>query len=487
MKRRIYFRADAGKERGYGHFIRTLALADMLKDDFDCVFVTQAPTDYQKAEVAKVCQLVELPATDEKFRLFLDMLQGNEIVVLDNYFYDTEYQRAVKAKGCKLVCIDDMHDKHYVADVVINHGLSDENLFDVEPYTRLCLGLRWALLRKPFYKSLIPSTHGSSNSPLRIVLCFGGVDPYNLTNLFIHIILQCEKNCEITAIIGDGYVPISDLQSSKHILYLKNISAEYMASLLSSCNLAILPASTICLEALSCHAKVAAGYYVDNQKYIYEELVSKNKVVPLGDLKDISNKTMSLDDILRASKSLKAEDNLTDIPFRYQKFFHDLFDMNDYKVGNYHFVDYRNLDKEAHKAIWIARNDASVRRWMDNPNSISWKEHWGFVKSLFHSDEKTYWGVYEKGILIGSVNIKWMEHGKVERGIFVVPLYANQSKGSAIEQSLFQILKQKGVKEIFAKVLCENVRSVHFHAKRGYRQVGSDERYVYFEKNLNDE
>ena len=39
MKQRIYFRADAGREIGYGHFIRTLALADMLKDDFDCVFV----------------------------------------------------------------------------------------------------------------------------------------------------------------------------------------------------------------------------------------------------------------------------------------------------------------------------------------------------------------------------------------------------------------------------------------------------------------
>mgnify|MGYP006872109998 CR=1 FL=1 len=34
---KIYFRADAGAEIGYGHFIRTLALADMLKDDFSCV------------------------------------------------------------------------------------------------------------------------------------------------------------------------------------------------------------------------------------------------------------------------------------------------------------------------------------------------------------------------------------------------------------------------------------------------------------------
>ena len=51
---KIYFRADAGAEIGYGHFIRTLALADMLKDDFSCVFVTQAPTIYQKSEARSV-------------------------------------------------------------------------------------------------------------------------------------------------------------------------------------------------------------------------------------------------------------------------------------------------------------------------------------------------------------------------------------------------------------------------------------------------
>ena len=155
MKQRIYFRADAGREIGYGHFIRTLALADMLKDDFDCVFVTQSPTVYQKTEVAKVCELTEVPATEEKFSLFLDMLDGDEIVVLDNYFYDTDYQRAVKAKGCKLVCIDDMHDKHYVADVVINHALSESILFSKEVYTHLCLGPSWALLRKPFLENAL--------------------------------------------------------------------------------------------------------------------------------------------------------------------------------------------------------------------------------------------------------------------------------------------------------------------------------------------
>lgn len=85
-KRKIFFRADAGAQIGYGHFIRTLALADMLRDDFDCTFLTQSPSEYQQKEVEKVCPLVALPSDDSKFEKFIDCLKGEEIIVLDNYF-----------------------------------------------------------------------------------------------------------------------------------------------------------------------------------------------------------------------------------------------------------------------------------------------------------------------------------------------------------------------------------------------------------------
>jgi spore coat polysaccharide biosynthesis predicted glycosyltransferase SpsG len=143
---KVYLRADAGNRIGYGHFIRTLALADVLKDSFKCTFFTTTPTAYQIGEMAKVCPYVALQE-DTKFEDFLNYLKGDEIVVLDNYFFTTEYQKQIKEKGSKLVCIDDMHDKHYVADVVINHALTDKSLFDCEAYTKLCLGFDYALLR----------------------------------------------------------------------------------------------------------------------------------------------------------------------------------------------------------------------------------------------------------------------------------------------------------------------------------------------------
>ena len=205
VMQKIYFRADASATIGYGHFIRTLALADMLKDDFDCTFFTCHPTPYQVSEMEKVCPFIPLQE-ESHYDDFLSHLQGDEIVVLDNYFFTTDYQRAIKQKGCRLVCVDDMHDKHYVADVVINHTLTDSGLFDVEPYTKLCLGFDWALLRRPFIEA-VNKLCSCAKRTESITITFGGVDSFDFTGHYIREAMQLPTVSQITAVVGDAYQP----------------------------------------------------------------------------------------------------------------------------------------------------------------------------------------------------------------------------------------------------------------------------------------
>ena len=105
MKQKVYFRADADQSIGYGHFIRTLALADMLKDDFECVFYTQTPTEYQKNELSSVCPFVTLPADNSRFNIFLEQLKGDEVVVLDNYFFTDDYESKIREKSIQILII----------------------------------------------------------------------------------------------------------------------------------------------------------------------------------------------------------------------------------------------------------------------------------------------------------------------------------------------------------------------------------------------
>lgn len=306
-KRKIIFRADAAPEIGYGHFVRTLALADMLKDDFDCTFYTQTPTESQKNQAATVCPLKELPSDDSKFPLFLSMLSGDECVVLDNYFYTTEYQGKIRAKGCKLVCIDDIHDKHYVSDVLINHAVTDKSLFSVEPYTRLCLGTEWALLRKPFLTQGLHKTISNRNN-LTVCTIFGGADYFDLTDKAVAALSEIPEVAKIKAVVGFNS-PLPKSESPK-VEYLQNLSAEQMAELYGSCDIALVPASTVCIEALACGIPVVAGYFVDNQRAIYADYCDRGYISGLGNLLE----GFGASKLRVALKQCTSEANSTGIP-----------------------------------------------------------------------------------------------------------------------------------------------------------------------------
>lgn len=286
--KKIYFRADAGVNIGYGHFVRTLALADMLREDFKCIFFTQSPTDYQKNEINKVCEYVELPADDSKFGIFLNHLQGDEIVVLDNYFFTSDYQKEIKSIGCKLVCIDDLRDKHYYADLLINHSIGVvENDYDAEPYTKYCLGSSFSLLRSPFLDTIDRGflNRRVQEDNLSLVIAFGGVDKYNLTRKYIEKLYNIESVAKIFAIVGDAYCSDSYVEDNK-VHYCKNLTAKEVATLFCTSDFAILPSSTMAKEALCCGIKLIIGYFVDNQINSYNQYTTIGAAEGCGNFLD---------------------------------------------------------------------------------------------------------------------------------------------------------------------------------------------------------
>lgn len=283
---KVCFRADAGVNIGYGHFIRSLALADMLKDEFDCVFYTAEPSFYQIGEIMKICSYVTLSEAT-KFEDFLALLDGTEIVVLDNYFYTTDYQREIKSKGCKLVCIDDMHDKHYVADSVINHVPgTHESQFSKEEYTKLYLGLDYLLLRKEFREATRKYT--SFKEKKNVYVCYGGSDELNFARRACEIILKNVPR-HIDVVVGGAYEFYDDLVSfanEKDITIYRNASPEQIVSLLQESFLAVVPDSMVFFEACCLRRPIICGYDCDNQRFISQYNQKHNLGCEIGDMLD---------------------------------------------------------------------------------------------------------------------------------------------------------------------------------------------------------
>lgn len=451
MNSKIFFRADAGPEIGYGHFIRTLALADMLRADFDCTFFTQSPTDYQRAEISKVCRLVALSKGDSRHCEFLDMLKGDEIVVLDNYFFTTEYQMRIKSKGCRLVCIDDMHDKHYVADLVINHGQNDYRLFDVEEYTELCLGFEWALLRRPFLKKRDKRSYGPIEN---IAICFGGSDINDFTRKSIASICANSSVKSISAIVGDSYNS-HNIDIDKRVRLYRRLTAEQMATLLSSADLLVSSVSSVCFEALACGTRVAAGWYVENQKEFYDSLCEQNLIYGLGNL----NETNFIIDYSKVPVNNDIIIDSSQIQYRYRKLFVKLFKRVFFRPAKSSDVD----------ILYKWANNRKVRENSFNPAQIEYKKHsiW-FEKSLASKDILIYIQMYNNQPSgVARLNID-------ETGCAVISFtVSDQYRGIGLGREIIRLLEIEvcnieGINRLIAYVKPENVSSRRIFEKQGY-------------------
>lgn len=296
--RNIIFVTVASKEVGMGHLIRSLSLADMLRDQFNVAFVVATDTE----DVLKMIRLRSYPvnklvdsAKITDVENILPFLTDADIVVLDFYGITEKFQLALKHALYKFVCIDDLHENHFYANAVINvSNTIKEHDYSCEPYTKLLLGTDYVLLRSAFLQSAMnpPRVIGDVSS---VFINMGGADLPNNTLKFLKGICSVSKINEIHIILGivnPHRESISNfISNNSHtgkIVVHVNINGAEICNLLNLCQLAICPASGISMELCSVGIGIISGYTANNQKDLLAGLVEKNCVISLNDFNLLS-------------------------------------------------------------------------------------------------------------------------------------------------------------------------------------------------------
>ena len=295
LKPIVYFRADENSQIGLGHVIRSLALAEMITEAFDCRFIIRNPLPALATQIKEVCTgLIVLPETEdseqEARHISETILSGKEIVVLDGYQFRTDYQKIIKRKGCKLVCIDDIHAYHFVADVVINHAPGiDPGAYEHAPYTRLCLGLDYSLLRAPFLEAARTERHFDHIET--VFVSMGGSDLENLTLRVLERIVGIAGIDRVAVVLGAANAHRAAIEAFAHryagekVDIYQNLSVDELVSCMRQCHLGITAASSMLFELTAVKMPVISGYYVDNQKDVYEGFLATGMIYGAGDLR----------------------------------------------------------------------------------------------------------------------------------------------------------------------------------------------------------
>ena len=290
MQKEILFRADGNSEIGLGHLYRLFSLIEMLKEHFKFTFLSSEtstiniiPNSYQLKIIPTQITIKEEPDWISK-----EFDKNNTLLIADGYQFDSSYQRKIKEKGFIFVYIDDLASEHMFADLIINHSPNiTSQIYSAEPYTKFALGTKYALLR-PAFLDLIAKEKTIQKIDKAFV-CFGGADPYDLTLKATKALLKTSQVKKIDIVLGGAYShkEIYTL-TQKNIKIYQNISEEELMKTMVTSNFAIAPASTILYELCCVKIPVLSGYYVNNQKKIYNGFANKKVIFEMGNMKDFS-------------------------------------------------------------------------------------------------------------------------------------------------------------------------------------------------------
>jgi len=280
-KNKIFLRANANDKIGMGHLMRIESIELMLNKYFECIYLLREE-DIEAISFLKNKNIVTIPnqknLIDESNWIATNYLTGKEIVILDGYNFNTEYQITIRNKCKGVIFIDDIQSFHYVADIVINHalGMTSEK-FSIEPYTKLLLGIDYSLLRPSFIKQA--KMNISKANTTDFLICMGGADPENISQKIINEVSTKFPKSKINLIIGPANPNFKNLIKSNNnnaqVNILRNLDEEKIAEVMEKSSIAILPPSTMSLEYLCSGGQLYLYLTADNQKFGLDALISR--------------------------------------------------------------------------------------------------------------------------------------------------------------------------------------------------------------------
>lgn len=205
---KFLFRADASNQIGYGHLIRSLSLADAVKDaGGEPVFYIHGDKSAWGIVKERKHNLINrFASTNEvKEEKYLNtILSEFEWFVLDSYRVSSEYMKFLKDAGKKILLIDDLADREIFADIILNQNTNAFSLkykFD-NANTKLLFGPKYSLLRREFL-NIKPASPRKKVEKLLVTM--GAADPVNATYKIVDLLNKMNLNIDIDVIMGPAY------------------------------------------------------------------------------------------------------------------------------------------------------------------------------------------------------------------------------------------------------------------------------------------
>jgi spore coat polysaccharide biosynthesis predicted glycosyltransferase SpsG len=294
----VGIRTDAGAQRGVGHLVRCVALAEELLERGVAVKFLSELGGLSWAEQQLTRRgLPWHPAPFDPVGLVAacDRL-GLDALVIDSYTLPPEHSVAVRRTGRPVLAIVDGEFRGQTADIYVDQNL--DAVLDVEDAVGLA-GLDYALLRQVVrqLRPLDAPVHLSARTA-KVVAFFGGTDAYRAAP-------QVARLLTATGVAFDATVVAADDSLRAELLAVEAGPGQHfevisptddLPELLAGADLAVSASGTSTWELLCLGLASALVWVVDNQILGYERTIANGFAAGLGRLGQFTDQSV---DVLR--------------------------------------------------------------------------------------------------------------------------------------------------------------------------------------------
>jgi spore coat polysaccharide biosynthesis predicted glycosyltransferase SpsG len=284
--REVYVLCDAASSTGLGHFVRCTSLASVLAARGAAVtFLLPEDSLPQAVDRARAGGWgvrtapwdVALPGP------LGEAVTSGSVIVVDSYRVDgawlTRLRQAVSAAGGVLAVIDDLADRSFEADLVLNQNVGTEHL----PYPgagTVLSGPAYALLRQEFPRSreaALAALEELPDVPRRVLVLFGGTDATGMAPIAAVAAARAFPGAEVRVVAPPSTGALEPSTAITRLDHVERIHEEMLGADL------VVSAGGTTLWELCCLARPTAVVAVaENQVPTYDAMVALGAVLPAG-------------------------------------------------------------------------------------------------------------------------------------------------------------------------------------------------------------
>lgn len=259
-------RADSSSTIGLGHIMRDLVFAKSLEGQviFACQslegnIITSIPYEVKILQSNDVKELIELIKA-----LKIDLL------VIDHYGIDVQFERAIKeATHVQILSFDDTYQPHH-CDILLNHNISanKERYKELVPPTcELRCGVLYTLIRDEFREE----KKQKREKIYDLFIAMGGTDATNITLSILKTLPQTLHICVLTTTANAHLKELQRYVEDKPHIAL-HVNSNEVATLLHQSRFAIVTPSVMVHEVLFMEVPFIAIKVAENQDDMFEYL-----------------------------------------------------------------------------------------------------------------------------------------------------------------------------------------------------------------------